>query len=146
LNNVARNILLWIVALMVLVTIFSATMQKPELAKKVAYSDFIQMVRNNEITEAEMNQQSLVHTEIHAKTLDGEKIVVQKPDDPGLIKFDSRPPQEDSMLFTLLRDLLPVILFIGLWLGGFSQGPHPFPASWRPYSARCTHGWASRYG
>ena len=123
-NNVARNILLWIVALMVLVTIFSATMQQPEVAKKVAYSDFIQMVRNNEITEAEMDQQSLVHTEIHAKTLDGDKIVVQKPDDPGLIddmlkhgvKFDSKPPQEDSVLFTLLRDLLPVVLFIGLWL------------------------------
>ncbi len=123
-NNVARNILLWIVALMVLVTIFSTTAQRPEMARKVAYSDFIQMVRNNEITEAEMDQKSLVHTEIIARTVNGEKIVVQKPDDPGLIddmlkhgvKFDSKPPQKDSVFFTLLRDLLPVVLFIGLWL------------------------------
>ncbi len=122
-NNVAKNILLWVVVLMVLMSVFSSMVQQPQQQGQVVYSDFIQMVQNGQITEALIDPETSVHRKIIAKTANGEQIEVQAGNDPHLeddlilnkVKYAVKKPEDVSIFWRIFETIFPILLFLGLW-------------------------------
>ncbi len=122
-NNIAKNILLWVVVLMVLMSVFGSMVQQPQKQGEVVYSEFINMVQSNQIEEVMIDPETSVHRKIVAITKGGEKIIVQGGDDPHLeddlllnnVKYAIKAPQQEGWGWRIFETIFPILLFIGLW-------------------------------
>ena len=83
-NNIAKNILLWVVVLMVLMSVFGSMVQAPQKQGEVVYSEFINLVQGGQISEVLIDPETMYHKKITAITKGGETITVQAGDDPHL--------------------------------------------------------------
>ncbi len=123
LNNIAKNLLLWIVVLMVLMSVFSSMLQQPTQQSEVPYSDFIKMVHNNQIQSVVIEHETFMHRLITAQTVNGETLMIQGGSDPNLeddlIEYDVQykvlPPQQESWGWRIFETVFPILLFIGLF-------------------------------
>ena len=122
-NNIAKNILLWVVVLMVLMSVFGSMVQAPQKQGEIVYSDFIHMVHNGQINEVLIDPETTVHRKIVATTNNGEKLTVQAGDDPHLeddlilndVKYGVKAPQQDGWGWRIFETVFPILIFIGLW-------------------------------
>ena len=122
-NNIAKNILLWVVVLMVLMSVFGSMVQQPQKQGEVVYSEFINMVQSGQIEEVMIDPETSVHRKIVAITKGGEKITVQGGDDPHLeddlllnnVKYAIKAPQQEGWGWRIFETIFPILLFIGLW-------------------------------
>jgi len=123
LNNIAKNILLWVVVLMVLMSVFGSMVQQPQKSSEIVYSDFINMVQSGQIEEVLIDPETSVHRKIVATTTSGEKLTVQAGNDPHLeddlllnhVKYAVQAPQQDGWGWRIFETIFPILLFIGLW-------------------------------
>lgn len=122
-NNIAKNILLWVVVLMVLMSVFSSMVQQPQKQGQIVYSEFINMVQSGQIEEVLIDPETMYHKKIVAKTKGGETIMVQGGDDPHLeddlllnnVKYSIKEPQQEGWGWRIFETIFPILLFIGLW-------------------------------
>ena len=122
-NNIAKNILLWIVVLMVLMSVFGSMVQSPQKQGEIVYSEFINMVQSGQIQEVVIDPETSVHRKIMATTKGGETITVQAGDDPHLeddlllneVKYSIKAPQQESWGWRIFETVFPILLFIGLF-------------------------------
>lgn len=122
-NNVAKNVLLWVVVLMVLMSLFGSMIQSQKRKNEVVYSDFVKMVQNREIEEVIIDPETSVHRKITAKTRSGAIIEVRGGDDPQLendlilnnVKYAVEAPKEQSIFWRVFETVFPILLFLGLW-------------------------------
>ena len=122
-NNIAKNILLWVVVLMVLMSVFGSMVQQPQQTNEVVYSDFIKKVHNRQIDSVVIDPETMLHQKITATTKSGEKLIVQGGNDQNLtddlIKYDVRmevrPPKKESWGWRIFETIFPILLFIGLF-------------------------------
>ena len=122
-NNIAKNILLWIVVLMVLMSVFGSMVQSPQKQGEIVYSEFINMVQSGQIQEVVIDPETAVHRKIMATTKGGETITVQAGDDPHLeddlllneVKYSIKAPQQESWGWRIFETVFPILLFIGLF-------------------------------
>jgi len=123
LNNIAKNILLWIVVLMVLMSVFGSMVQPPQQSGQIVYSEFINMVQSGQIEEVLIDPETSVHRKITAMTKSGEKLTVQAGNDPHLeddlllnnVKYAVKEPQQDGWGWRIFETVFPILLFIGLF-------------------------------
>jgi cell division protease FtsH len=123
LNNIAKNILLWVVVLMVLMSVFGSMVQPPQKQGEIVYSEFINMVQSGQINEVMIDPETSVHRKITATTNGGETVVVQGGDDPHLeddlilnnVKYAVKAPSKDSFGWRIFETIFPILLFIGLF-------------------------------
>jgi len=123
LNNVTKNIVLWVVVLMVLLSVFNSIVQQNANSSEVPYTEFYQMLENDEIRSVVVNSTTSVHKVIQAETTSGKSIIVNAPNDDKLIdeliarKVESKfmPVKEESVLFRIFETIFPIILLVGLW-------------------------------
>ena len=121
-NNLGRNIALWVVValfLVVLFNVFQPTSTQND-SSEIAYSSFLDEVKNNQI-------QSVVITgnDITGSTKDGKSFETYAPSDPSLVSKLTNAgvnvtakPEGDTMN-PLLRALLnwaPMLLILGVWI------------------------------
>ncbi len=134
---------IWVVALMLMFSLFRSFSDPATGASTVTYSNFLQLVRDKQIKEAKIP--SGVSGEINAVKVDGSKIRTNAPFlDQGLIgdlinnsvAFDVRPAEKRSFLVELLINSLPLLLLLGVWIyfmrqmqGGGKGGPFSFGKS-----------------
>ena len=122
-NNIAKNILLWVVVLMVLMSVFGSMVQPPQKQGEIVYSEFINMVQSGQINEVMIDPETSVHRKITATTNGGETVVVQGGDDPHLeddlilnnVKYAVKAPSKDSFGWRIFETIFPILLFIGLF-------------------------------
>ena len=122
-NNVTKNIVLWVVVLMVLLSVFNSMVQQGANSSEVDYTEFYQMLENDEIKSVVVNSTTSVHKVIQAETTTGQKILVNAPNDEKLIdeliardvqsKF--MPVKEESIMLRIFETIFPIILLVGLW-------------------------------
>jgi cell division protease FtsH len=120
-NDLARNLLLWLVVAVVLAMVFQNFSGGPSAGRDVAYSDFIEEVRGGNIQKVEI-EADRVTTRVTRKN--GETFVTFKPEDRDLtnellakgITFTQEPPPQNSFFLSLLVSLLPVLLLVGVWI------------------------------
>jgi cell division protease FtsH len=70
-NDMAKNLLLWIVIAVVLLTVFQSFNPQTATSKDVAYSDFLQQVRNNQVESVLVRNDNRT---IEATLKDGSKL------------------------------------------------------------------------
>ncbi len=122
-NNIAKNILLWVVVLMVLMSVFGSMVQPPQAQGEIVYSEFINMVQSGQIEEVVIDPETSVHRKITAQTKGGETLMIQAGDDPHLeddlllnnVKYSVKAPTKESFGWRLFEIVFPILLFIGLF-------------------------------
>ena len=117
-NNVTRNLFLWLAISLVMVFLFNMFNQPPRTQLSVSYSEFLQRVENNQITEVTIQGRDIL-----GQTTAGERFSTYAPNDPELVsKLVSKgvqvnaKPEEDSPWLTVFVSWFPMLLLIGVWI------------------------------
>jgi cell division protease FtsH len=135
-NNLFRNVAIWVVIGLVLMTVFNQFNNKQATQNSVEYSQFIEEVKDGKISKVVMEGRTL-----KATTSDGKKITSYAPPDLWLVsdllksgvKIEAKPEEEPSMLMNIFVSWFPMLLLIGVWIffmrqmqGGGGKGNSPF--------------------
>ncbi len=119
-NDMAKNLLLWVVIAIVLIVVFQTFNPRTE-TQNISYTDFLQQVENN--TVAQVNISASIPATISGKRHDGSPLTTTAPiEDPQLIptlrshnvEVRQEPPDNSSALWRMLLDWVPFLIFIGL--------------------------------
>ncbi|QJQ04933.1 ATP-dependent metallopeptidase FtsH/Yme1/Tma family protein [Undibacterium piscinae] len=123
-NNMFSKTAIWVVIALVLFMVFKQFDGRgiSSGATSMPYSEFLDEVRAKHIKEATIDD---ANRTVVATTLDGKKIKSQLTIfDRGLvgdlvnngIKFDNKPPEEQSFLSQVFISWFPMLLLIGVWV------------------------------
>jgi cell division protease FtsH len=119
LNNLTKNLLLWLVIAIVLMSVFNNFGNRQPVARPMEYSTFIQKVRQNEVERV-----TIQGREITGKTKSNDSFTTYSPGDPGMVgdlidhgvAFDAKPQEEQSLLLTIFINWFPLLLLVGVWV------------------------------
>lgn len=137
-----KNLMLWAVIAVVLMTVFNNFAPRPESPAKLSYSEFIKQVHLSNVKSVLISPDN---HHIQGKYHSGETFETNSPDDPGLIKdlFDNNvdvgagDAKSRSLLLDILISWFPMLLLIGVWIffmrqmqgGGAGRGAMSFGKS-----------------
>jgi cell division protease FtsH len=117
----AKNIILWVIIAIVLISVFNGFTQQAGRSSKLDYSDLITQVKQGQVRNV-----SIQGRLIKGQTANGQKFETYNPetDNTPLIStlFDNKvgvkgePPETQPLLVTLLIHWFPLLLIIGLYL------------------------------
>jgi cell division protease FtsH len=119
LNNLTKNLLLWLVIAVVLMSVFNNFGPRQPQASAMEYSQFISKVKDGQIDKVTIQGRNISGT-----LKSGGKFKTYAPPDPGLIgdllehgvAIDARPQDEQSLLLTIFINWFPLLLLIGVWI------------------------------
>lgn len=115
-----KNILLWIVIGVILITIFSSFSPKREAGEKLTYSQFIHSVEQGNVARVTIDNQL-----INGVTRNNTAFSTYMPiPDPSLLTFlnknsvdvSGKPPEQQSLLMHIFINWFPMLLLIGVWV------------------------------
>ncbi len=115
-----KNILLWLVIAMVLMSVFNNfTNPTGKSSREIDYSTFLSQVKEGRISAVEIDNEV-----ISGVTHNGEKFVTYAPNDPKLVddlfsngvEITAKKEEETSLLVHLLISSFPILLLIGVWI------------------------------
>jgi cell division protease FtsH len=119
-NNMMKNIAIWLVIGLVVLTVVQQFDKSSKKSDAVAYSTFIEELRGGKISEADIEGRKVIY-----KTGEATKSTnVPGGYDKDLIndmikynvKFSGRPEEGQSLLSTILFSFGPILLLIGAWI------------------------------
>ena len=137
-----KNLLLWAVIAVVLMTVFNNFAPRPESPAELAYSKFIEQVYSNNVRSVLISPDGR-----HIKGVyeSGESFETFSPGDPGLVKdlldhnveIEAGEAKPRSLLLDILISWFPMLLLIGVWIffmrqmqgGGAGRGAMSFGKS-----------------
>jgi cell division protease FtsH len=121
LNDLTKNIVLWVIIAVVLLAVFSNFGARPGAPQAMPYSQFLEQVQTNGISTATFRGDSIAGLRAN-----GEPYVTYNPESDnsaliGLLQeeritFDAAPPERQSLLLQLLISSFPILLLIGVWI------------------------------
>jgi len=121
LNDLTRNIVLWVVIAIVLLAVFSNFGQRAAAPDELAYSQFLSEVRSGGIRSATFKGDMIV-----GERSSGGPFVTHNPEtdntqligllDKQSVKFDAAPPERQGFLLQLFISSFPILLLIGVWI------------------------------
>src|SRR3990172_1756970 len=141
LSDMVKNLVLWLIIAVVLMSVFSNFGPRHTPVSKLAYSDFLDKVKNGEIKRVVVDKRT-----IQGRTRNDEAFVTYSPyeeDFPMIgmltdnhVEFSGKMPEQQSMLMSIFISWFPIILFIGVWMyfmrqmqGGGGRGALTFGKS-----------------
>jgi len=121
LNDLTRNIVLWIVIAIVLVAVFSNFGQRASGPEEVDYSQFLVQVEAGSIRSA-----TFQGDRITGERADGTKFYTYNPETDNSVLigqlhsksvlFGAQPPERQGFLLQLFVSSFPILLLIGVWI------------------------------
>ncbi|HGG61285.1 MAG TPA: ATP-dependent metalloprotease, partial [Gammaproteobacteria bacterium] len=104
-NDLVKNLLLWVVIAIVLMSVFQGFNQPATMTSALSYSQFINEVKNSRIKTVHIDGRK-----VQGITVTGEKFTTYTPNDPQLIndllahnvEVQASPPQQRSLLLDIL--------------------------------------------
>jgi len=121
LNDLAKNIVLWVVIAVVLLTVFNSFGTGPRGVQDMAYSSFLERVDEGSVSDVIFEGDKITGT-----LRSGERFVTFNPesDNTALIgdlkdagvAFRASPPQRQSFLMQLFISSFPILLLIAVWI------------------------------
>lgn len=139
-NNLTKNLIMWLVIAMVLMAVFNNFVPNSKTPERnIDYSTFIAEVEQGNVERVSIDGQSIV---IRMHT--GEYFVTHSPGDPGLVgdllkngvKIEAKAEEEPSLLMQIFISWFPLLLLIGVWIffmrqmqGGGGRGAMSFGKS-----------------
>ncbi len=114
-----KNIILWVVIAIVLMSVFNSFAPKQSASSHMEYSQFIQQINAGQISQVAINGQTIIGI-----TGSGDRFVTYNPGDLGLmgdllangVVIDVSPPEQQSLLMQLFISWFPMLLLIGVWI------------------------------
>jgi len=118
-NNMFKNLAIWMVIGLVLMTVFNQFNGRQVAQSSMEYSQFIQEVEQGRIAKVTIEGRTL-----KAVGVDGKRITTYAPPDLWLVsdllkygvKIEARPEEEPSMLMNIFVSWFPMLLLIGVWV------------------------------
>ncbi len=141
-NDMAKNLIVWLVLAAILLSVFNSFTPKP-VDNEVVYSDFVVEVQNERVSSVSID--GLI---IEGVRRDGTKFKTVRPNvqDPGLmddllnhnVKVVGKEPETPSLISQLLLAAFPILLILAIFVffmrqmqggGGGKGGPMSFGKS-----------------
>ncbi|MCX8087486.1 MAG: ATP-dependent zinc metalloprotease FtsH [Rhodocyclaceae bacterium] len=118
-NNLFRNLAIWLVIGVVLMTVFNQFNTRQTAQNTMDYSAFLDEVKQGRIAKVVIQGRTL-----EATTQEGRKIVTYAPADLWLVsdllknnvKIVAKPEEEQSLLMNIFVSWFPMLLLIGVWI------------------------------
>ncbi|WP_127956440.1 ATP-dependent zinc metalloprotease FtsH [Serratia microhaemolytica] len=139
-SDMAKNLILWLVIAVVLISVFQSFGPGESNGRKVDYTTFMSELTQDQIREARINGR-----EINVTRKDSNKYTTFIPvNDPKLldtmlarnVTVIGEPPEETSLLTSIFISWFPMLLLIGIWIffmrqmqGGGGKGAMSFGKS-----------------
>jgi cell division protease FtsH len=119
LNPFYKNLALWIVIFLMMITLVNIFKSQKVPVGSRSYSDFLAMVEQDRIAGVEIQGQNLTATDVT-----GGRIRVFAPQDSDLIRIlrqkgvsiEAKPTGESISLLNVFLSWLPMIILIGVWI------------------------------
>jgi cell division protease FtsH len=119
LNNTMKNIAVWLVIALVLMTVFNQFSERQQEQSSVPYSKFIQDVNSGGVAGVTIDGRNL-----KVQKTDGQRYSVYSPSDPWLVsdllkagvEVEAKPEDEPSLLMSIFVSWFPMLLLIGVWV------------------------------
>lgn len=119
-NDTIKTILLWMVAGIILVSVFNIFGPRRDVEERIAYSSFISEVRQGNVSSVTISDQDLSGVMQNNKVF---STYLPMPDDTLLLKelvdkgviVKGKPPEQPGLLVHLLN-LLPWIILFAIWI------------------------------
>jgi cell division protease FtsH len=121
LNDMAKNLILWVIIAVVLMSVFSSFQERTATASKMSYSEFLSRVEQGGIRDVVIQGQT-----IRGTTAGGEAFTTLSPetDNRALIgsllnnrvSIDAQEAEGRSVFWQILISWTPFLLLIGVWI------------------------------
>lgn len=142
-SDMAKNLILWLVIAVVLMSVFNSFSPSGTSAPQMSYDRFVEQVNNGGIRKAHIAEDQRTITGV---TRSGEnfKTVIPVQYDPKLsddliangVEYTGEAPEESSILASIFISWFPMLLLIGVWIffmrqmqGGGGRGAMSFGKS-----------------
>ncbi|WP_137719407.1 ATP-dependent zinc metalloprotease FtsH [Methylobacillus flagellatus] len=118
-NNMLKNIAIWLVVALVLMTVFNQIATKQPASSQLVYSQFMEQVKEGRIAKVTIDG----HV-IQGVSSDGKTFSTYAPTDPWLVSdllknnvtVEAKPEEQPSLLMNILVSWFPMLLLIGVWI------------------------------
>ncbi len=136
----AKNLILWVIIAIVLMSVFNNFTGQKSQANALAYSDFIAQVKDGGVQSVNVDGREITGT-----LTSGAAFSTYSPEDDGLVgdlldnnvMIEATPPEKPSLLMSILINWFPLFILIGLWIffmrqmqgGGGGRGAMSFGKS-----------------
>lgn len=139
-NNLAKNLLLWLIIAIVLMSVFNSFGHHHPAVRSIDFSRFI-----NHVKQGQVGRVVIKGHNISGVTKTGQHFQTYAPTDAGLIdqllnngvSVNAKPPAQQSLLLQIFINWFPLLLFVGVWIffmrqmqgGGAGRGAMSFGKS-----------------
>ncbi len=141
-NDLAKNLVLWAVIAVVLLSVFSNFSKQSGSTQALPYSTYIEMVKSGQVSQV-----TIEGRDIKGKTNTGSVFKTYSPETSNTamvgdlldnnVEITAAPPEGQSLLMTIFISWFPFILLIGIWIffmrqmqgGGGGRGAMSFGKS-----------------
>lgn len=138
----AKNLILWVIIAVVLMSVFNGFNTRDAATEKMAYSDFLTQVESGAVARVEMDGRA-----IEGQLSNGERVTTYSPETDNsaligqLLEHDvtvvGQAPERQSLLMQIFISWFPFLLLIGVWIffmrqmqgGGAGRGAMSFGKS-----------------
>ena len=118
-NNLFKNLVIWLVIGLVLMTVFNQFNARQPAQAPMEYSQFIEEVKSGRIAKVLIEGRILKST-----TSEGKRVTSYSPGDIWLVsdllkygvKIEAKPEEEPSLLMNIFVSWFPMLLLIGVWV------------------------------
>ena len=118
-NNLIKNVAIWLVIALVLMTVFNQFSARQQQNTSVEYSQFIEEVKQGNIAKVTIEGRVLKGVKSN-----GAKFTTYSPSDPWLVSdllkagviIEAKPEEEPSLLMNIFVSWFPMLLLIGVWI------------------------------
>ncbi len=118
-NSFAKNLLVWVTIMLVMIVLFNLFNQPQTSQLKLSYTDFLMKVDEGEVLQVKMQGQKVSGIMVGDK-----RFVTFTPDDPSLvqnlikkkIEVIAEPEEEAPWYMTLFISWFPMLLLVGVWI------------------------------
>ncbi|NNG12333.1 MAG: ATP-dependent zinc metalloprotease FtsH [Halobacteria archaeon] len=119
-NDLAKNLILWVVIAIVLMSVFNNFGPTTSSTQTITYSDFITEVQQGQVQRVDIED----HT-VEGTRADGTRFTVQTPpEDPKMVddllnnnvEVNVKTPNQQSLLMQIFISWFPMLLLIGVWI------------------------------
>ena len=139
-NDMLKNIILWVVIAVVLMSVFNNFGSRKTADASMSYSQFISAVNEGQIKQVTIDGQV-----IRGTMSSGEKFTSYSPEDPHMVddllknhvEIKAQPPEQQSLFMQVFISWFPMLLLIAVWVffmrqmqgGGGGRGAMSFGKS-----------------
>ncbi len=120
-NDLAKNLILWAVIAVVLLSVFSNFSKPGAHSQAIAYSTFIEMVKQGQVQQVTINGR-----DIKGRLTSGSTFTTYSPETNNTamvgdlldnnVEIIAAPPESQSLLMQIFISWFPFLLLIGIWV------------------------------